>query len=392
MNTYKLVIRNLLRRKGRFIFTLLGITIGMASFVALLAIGGNMQNEVTGQAQNLGGNIVIVPDDLCVFNQIGIITGQSIPESLQFDAFERIAEIEGITVIPHLTQRSALQNEEIVVVGILPEETRAFRAWEMYGGEYFASQDQHAAVIGISIMNRFFDGNPDSAVGETIRIRGEDFPIIGVLAATDSHDDSSVYLPLSVVQRIFERGDSISYMSAIVDNMANMEYYATAIINVANVNVATNEQLLGSVLSILATVNITLQLVAGVALIAAAFGIINTMMTAVYERRREIGILQAIGGKSGAVFKIFVLESGLYGLLGGLLGVGAGYVASIVAAPIVAQNSEAMLMGIEMGAAIDARLIVTTVAFSIVISIFAGLYPAWKAAKLTPVEAISHGY
>ena len=385
MNILKLVARNLLRRKGRFVFTLLGITIGMASFVALLSLGGNMRQEVAGQAQNLGGNLVIVPDDLCVYNQIAIITGEAISESLHFDAFERIAAIEGLTAIPHLTQRTAINNQVITVTGILPAETKAFRGWEMYAGEYFASPDQPAAIIGQGTVNRF-----DLAVGDVLTIRGEDFPIIGILAETNSNDDVTVHLPLAVVQRIFEREGLVSYISAMIDDLANAEVYAAAIIDVANVNVATNEQLLGSVLTILASVNITLQMVAGVALIAAAFGIINTMMTAVYERRREIGILQAIGGNGRAIFKIFVLESGLYGLLGGLLGVGAGWLVSLLAAPIVAQSSADLLKGVEMGANIDMQLIVTTVLFALVISVLSGLYPAWKAAKLTPVEAMSH--
>jgi len=385
MNIFKLVARNLLRRKGRFVFTLLGITIGMASFVALLSLGGNMRSEVTYQAQALGGNVIIVPDDLCVFNQIAIITGEAISESLHFDAFERISAIEGITAIPHLTQRTAIHNELVTVTGILPEETKTFREWEMSAGEYFSSPHEHAAIVGMSTANRF-----DLELGDILTIRGEEFPVIGILATTGSNDDATVHLPLAVVQRIFEREGLVSYISAVVDNMANIDYYTAAIIDMANVNVATNEQLLGSVLAILASVNVTLQMVAGVALIAAAFGIINTMMTAVFERRREIGILQAIGGKGSEIFKIFVLESGLYGLLGGLIGVGVGFLVSLIAAPIVAQNNADLLKGVEMGANIDASLVLTTVAFSLVISILSGLYPAWKAAKLTPVEAISY--
>jgi putative ABC transport system permease protein len=147
---------------------------------------------------------------------------------------------------------------------------------------------------------------------------------------------------------------------------------------------------LSSVLAILGSVNVTLQLIAGVALIAAAFGIINTMMTAIYERRREIGILRAIGGKSSAIFKIFLLESGLYGLLGGIIGVAAGFVVSLFAAPLITQNFTALLKGAVPKASIDVSLALMAILFSLVISIVSGLYPAWKASKLTPVEAISY--
>jgi putative ABC transport system permease protein len=275
------------------------------------------------------------------------------------------------------------------VSGILPAETLAFRGWEMYAGEFFTSQTQEAIIIGQGIMNRF-----SLQVGDVLEVRrGMEFTVIGILANTSSNDDTVVHMPLEVAQRVFDREGSISYMSAKFNDIGSMarfdEFYAEIHSVANNVNVATNEQLLGSVLSIIGSVNTTLQAVAGVALIAAAFGIINTMMTAVYERRREIGILQAIGGRSTAIFRIFVLESALYGLLGGITGVIVGIVVSIFAAPLI--QGDEMLKGIEAGANIDVALVVTAIGFSLVISVLSGLYPAWKASKLTPVEAISNG-
>jgi len=368
----------------------------MASFVALQAIGGNMQSEITNQASALGGDFLIVPEDLCPYNQIAIITGDAMPEFLAFSAFESVREIEGIEVIPLLTRRMLIYNpnagveQPVTVSGILPSETLVFRGWEIDEGEFFESENQaNAIIIGRGIANRY-----RLDIGDELEVRpGEVFNVIGILANTNSNDDTTVHMPLYHAQRIFDREGSITYMTAKfsdVDYMADFEWFAREILLVTNnVRVLTNEQLLERVLGILGSVNITLQMVAGVALIAAGFGIINTMMTAVYERRREIGILQAIGGKSTSIFGIFVIESGLYGLLGGLLGVLAGYLTSIIAAPIVSENSADMLMGMEMGSNIDARLIVITVAFSLVISVCAGLYPAWKASRLTPVEAIT---
>ncbi|MCL1832803.1 MAG: ABC transporter permease [Oscillospiraceae bacterium] len=394
MNILKLVARNLLRRKGRFMFTLLGITIGMAAFVALLAIGGNMRNEVTAQTYALGGGFVIVPDDLCVYNQIGIITGEAISERLAYGEYEAIAAIDGITVIPHLTRRmmiynpTAGENQAVPVTGQLPAETQAFYGWEMSEGRYFESQDEEAVIIGQSIKNRF-----KVEVGDKLPIKsGIELEVIGVLKVTDGNDDAMVHMPISVAQRVFDREDSLSYMTARVDDMRKFDDYQEQMLNAANnIKIATNEQMLGSVLMILGSVEFTLQMVAGVALVAAAFGIINTMMTAVYERRREIGIMQALGSKSRTIFATFVLESGLYGLFGGALGVCVGYVSSLVIAPMVAEHSETMLKGMELGAKVDVQLVVTTIAFSLIISVLSGLYPAWKASKLTPVEAISNG-
>jgi putative ABC transport system permease protein len=200
-----------------------------------------------------------------------------------------------------------------------------------------------------------------------------------------------MFVPLSAVQRIFQKEGYISYMSAKVDDMTQMDSYIASIVGVANVQVSTDEQLLSSVLAVLGSVNITLQLVAGVALIAAAFGIINTMMTAVYERRREIGIMQAIGGKSRTIFTIFAIESGLYGIFGGVAGVAIGLFASFFAGDFISQiGANDLMKGVSPEISFDAALVLLAIAFSLVISVLSGLYPAWKASRLTPVEAISY--
>jgi putative ABC transport system permease protein len=357
----------------------------MAAFVALLSLGGSMQGEITKQAGMLGASLIVTPKNWCAYDQISILTGESLPESLQYDVLEQVSSIDGITAIPYLTQKTAVQNSPVMVTGIEPQETKAFKSWEAAQGDYFTAGDR-TVVLGSSVANSFHLN-----VGDTLTIRGEMFPIAAILAPTGSNDDTSIYLPLAVVQEIYEVGPYISYIVAKVDDMARTEHYTAAILDVANVSVTSDEQLLSTVLSMLGSVNVTLQLIAGVALIAAAFGIINTMMTAIYERRREIGILRAIGGKGGAIFKIFLLESGLYGLLGGLLGVVVGFMVSIFAAPLISGSGfNALMKGATPEASIDANLVITAILFSLAISVVSGLYPAWKAARLTPVEAISY--
>ena len=386
MNIGKLVVKNIIRRRGRFIFTLLGITIGMASFVTLLSLGGNMRGEVTRQARALGANLIITPKNWCAYDQISILTGESLPESLQYDVLAKVSAVEGITAVPYLTQRTAVQNNPVLVTGILPQEMMDFKSWEIADGEYFISNDERAAVLGSSIANTF-----NLTLNDVLTIRGERFPVKGILQTTGNNDDVSIYLPLYVVQEIYNVSGYISYIAATVDDMANLDSYVAAIVDVANVSVTSDRQLLSSVLAIIGSVNMTLQMIAGVALIAAAFGIINTMMTAIYERRREIGILRAIGGKMSAIFKAFLLESGLYGLLGGIIGVAVGFAASLIASPLISQSGfNALLKGATPEASLDASIVFTAILFSLVISIFSGMYPAWRASKLTPVEAISY--
>ena len=385
MNIFKFVSKNLIRRRGRFIFTLLGITIGMASFVALLSMGDNLRAEVEHQADALVANLIVMARVDCPFLNLSVLTGDHLPESIPREIVGEIQRIDGIqTAVPYLTLAASVEDTPLSLVGILPAEMKIHRAWELESGAYFAGEEDYSVVIGQAVAERF-----ELEVGEVLTFRGQDFPIIGILEETASNDDISVFIPLGVAQRVYGLDDYVSFIAVTVENVENMDRYIAQILDIANLSVSTNEELLGSVLLILGSLNTTLQLIAGVALIAAAFGIINTMMAAIYERRREIGILRAIGGKKRVIFGAFIFESALYGLLGGLVGFVVGFIVSRIAAPLIEQNEFVTVLGSpETAVTFSFSLLFTVLGLSILISVVSGLYPAWRAAKLTPMEAI----
>lgn len=386
MNLPKLVLRNITQRKGRFLFTLLGITIGIASFVTLLSLGGGLKKEIKKQATELGANLIVTPKGWCAYEQVSVLTGEQLPEAIPFDVVKNISAIKGLTAVPYLTERTAIKNSPVPVIGILPVEMRTFKNWEVEKGMYFSSQDEKALVIGSGIAQQF-KLNPMNE----LTIRGEKFPVRGILKETGSKDDIAMFMPLSVAQRLYGVRDMVSFIAVKVDDIAKVDEYILKIQETANVAVVSDKQLLKSVLSIVGTVSLTLQLIAAVAILAAAFGIINTMMTAIYERKREIGILQAIGAKRSTIFKAFLLESGFYGILGGIIGVASGLVFSSIASPYISQNEfTAFMKGTEVAQSFDLRLVFGSLLFSLFVSLISGFYPAWRASKLTPVEAITY--
>jgi putative ABC transport system permease protein len=386
MNIPKLVMKNITRRKGRFVFTLLGITIGIASFVTLLSLGGGLKKEIKKQAADLGANLVVTPKGWCAYEQVSVLTGEQLPEAIPFDVVRKISAIKGLVAVPYLTERTAYKNNPISVIGILPEEMRRFKNWETEQGKYFAAQDEKALIIGSGIAGQF-----KLKPGDKLTVKGEQFPIKGVLKETGGKDDIAVYMPLSVTQRLYGVNDMVSFIAIKVDDISRIDEYILKIQEVANVAVVSDKQLLKSVLAIVGTVSMTLQMIAAVAILAAAFGIINTMMTAVSERKREIGILQAIGAPQRTIFSIFFLESGFYGLLGGIFGVVGGLLFSLFASPYISQNEfTTLIKGGDLTGALDARIIFGSIIFSVAVSLVSGLYPAWMAARMTPVEAISY--
>lgn len=384
MNHFKLTWKNIVRRKSRFFFTLSAIAVGIASLVTLLSLGTGLETEIRKQANVLGAHLVVTPRGWCAYEQISVLTGETLPEAIPNEDVEKIAGIKGLTAIPYLIQRTALKNQPVPLVGILPAKMKQFKNWEIGQGRYLL--DEANVVIGFGIAKQF-----KMKLGDAISVRGQDFSISGILEEVGNRDDLAVYMALPTAQKLYGVGDKVSFISVQVDDITQIDKYILDIQNVANVAVVSDKHLLKSVLAIVGTVGSALQMVAAVAILSAFFGIVNTMMTAIYERRREIGILQAVGAKKSTIFCLFLYESAIYGLLGGIVGVAIGFVFSYFAAPYLGQNEFTAFLGSEQSAQIfSLGITLKALIFSILVSALAGVYPARQACKLSPVEAISY--
>ncbi len=386
MTLSKLVLKNIARRRGRFVFTLLGITIGISSFVTFLSMGGSLKSEIYRETAALGANLIVIPKGSCGYEQLSVLVGDEMPTNITSEEVGKIRAIKGLTAVPFLTQKTAIANKPLAVSGIEPSTTFKFKGWQMGQGSYLSSADETAAIVGAAAAKQF-----RLQPGSTVRIRGEQLSVKGVLKETGGRDDFTLFLPMATAQRIYKSVDRVSYVAVKVDDLARTDGYMEKIKEAVSLGVVSDKQMLKSVLSIVGTVNITLQLIAAVSVLAAAFGIINTMLTATYERKREIGILQSLGAKQSTIFSMFMLESGFYGLIGGILGVVVGLLVSILATPYITQNAfTSLVKGSGTGTMIDVNIIGGSILFAVVVAIVAGVYPAWRAAKLTPVEAISY--
>ena len=386
MTLSKLVFKNITRRRGRFVFTLLGITIGIASFVTFLSMGGSLKSEINRESTSLGANLIVTPMGSCAYEQVSILTGEILPSNITMENVAKIQAVKGITAVPLLTEKTAIQNRPVSVNGIDTAKMMSFKGWEIGKGDYFSDDGQAEVVVGFAAADTF-----KLDAGSTIVVRGEELQVKGILKETGGKDDLTIFMPLSLAQRLYKTGENVSFMAVKVDNLALTDSYIQQIKEATNLGVISDKQMLKSVLSIVGTVNITLQMIAAVSVLAAAFGIINTMMTATYERKREIGILQALGAKQRTIFTIFLLESGFYGLIGGAIGVVLGLFVSITAAPYITQNAfTTFVKGSGNGGMIDLKIVIGSIIFSTLVAIVAGVYPAWRAARLSPVEAISY--
>lgn len=385
MNILQMTVRNVTRRRGRFLFTLMGITVGIAALVTFLALGGGLEREIQREANALGAHLIVTPKGSCAYEQVSILAGEPLPINITEDEVARVASIEGLEAVPLITVKTGVNNNPAAITGVPVDQMKAFKEWRINEGRYFASPQDEGILVGARLAH-----DERLSIGDTLRVRGTEMPIIGIIEKTGNRDDNTLFIPLEVAQRLFEAGDMVSYVLIRVDDLSRVDQYILAIQETVNLGVVSDEQLLASVLAIVGTVGTTMQLVAVVAVLAAAFGIVNTMLTATYERRREIGILQAMGAKRRVIFTLFMLESGFYGLLGGITGVITGIIAARIASPLISSNAFTVFVQNGDAVMLDFSLLATAVGFSMIAAIVAGVYPAWRASQLSPVEAISY--
>lgn len=385
MNTIRLVIRNLLGSRSRFALTLVGITLGITSLVVMMSLGTGLRSQIDKQAADLGANLIVTPKGWCAYEQVKVLSGTQLPDAIPAEEIAAVEALEGISVLPYLTVGSAIDNEPVPVTGIRVPETVDSKNWRVASGE--APGEAELGILAGAAIADSFGLRP----GGTLTLRGTEFSVSGVLEPTGTGDDGVLFIPLGVAQQVYETEGRISFAAVQVDDLGQVDAAAQRITDAANVAVISDRQLLASVLSVVDTVGTTLRIIAAVAVLTAAFGIVNTMLMATFERRREIGILKAIGSSNARIFRTFMMESAAYGLIGGIVGLLVGTSASRLITPLIVQNEFTAFVG---GAHVEAVPPLADMAAilggAVLIATIAGIYPAWRAARLTPVEAISY--
>ena len=268
-----------------------------------------------------------------------------------------------------------------------------FKYYEMADGRALVQSDKAAVVLGHLVAQPSGEDKPIYEVGDritlTFMVKSQEkkvtLRVVGVMEEVGgtfgSEDDNSVVIPFREAQQIFESGSSVDYVALAVDTVENVDAVVEHIEDEFgdDVMVMSFEMVQEQVGQILGTLEAVLGGIAAISLIVAGVGIINTMTISVMERTREIGILKAIGGKSSDVLYLFLSEATITGIMGGVAGAAFGFVLGrLVGGYIGLPVSTSPALGLAV------------VGFAVVTSVLAGLYPAWRAAGMNPVDALRY--
>jgi putative ABC transport system permease protein len=391
---FLLAYRSIRERRTRSILTVLGIAVGIAAIVSLMSVGYGLEEAIAGELTGFADLISVVPGQIsgAIYVELGGFTDRDVKD------LYRIGGIKDIVPMTLAAAEVEYRDERIpiFIFGGDSKELGNFYV-EPVGlkeGRWLRENDYKACVIGDRVANELFD--EVIHVNDKLIINDEKFIVIGVfekastLYAADV--DPHIFLTLRAAKDALQT-DEIQYIMVRVYNIDEAEAIAEEIQDAINDNHGVDDfataLTMGSALEQIVTVfNIVrgvLVGIAAIALVVASIGIMNTMLMSVMERTHEIGVMKAIGAKSSDVLSLFLLESGIVSLVGGLVGCGSGV---IVAKAISLAASTAL--GIEMIAVVKPAVLLGGMAVAMVVGVLSGFYPARKASKMSPVEAVRY--
>ncbi len=409
-------IESLNGNKMRSGLTVLGIVIGVAAVIAMLAVGNGAQASITGSISSIGTNLLFVfkgsPDgppgpgggrgrgsgnnD----RPLTLSDAEAIADPLAAPSVEIVAPaIQGNGTITF-----AGENTTTTISGVTPNYAPV-RNLEIAEGEFINEEHilgrMSVVVLGPETANAIF-GHADGIVGETVRIEGQPFRVIGVLVAKGGgafgSEDNSAYIPFTTAQARLIKRTSLDEIDVLFVQATTAESVPQAADEISNIlrqrhrtpigdddfTVFTQQDFLQTFETITGVLTIFLGGIAGISLLVGGIGIMNIMLVSVTERTREIGLRKALGARKKDILLQFLTESSLLSLIGGVIGVIFGWLIAFAVGQVATAtgNNFVPIVGT------DAILLSTS--FSAIIGLFFGIYPASRAANLEPVEALRY--
>lgn len=390
INIYTVSYKNLLRKKTRSLLTVVGIGLSAWVLASLLGFNQGYESALNKDIDNMGFQVLLTAKG-CPYEAATLMlkggTGLRYMKESIVDQVLSNEEVEKITPMLMHAVFDPNKGESGGITAYLGVDPATFPAMKSFlefkQGKWFSEPEAMEAVLGYEAAEL-----EQREVGDSLLIPSihAEVKVVGILKRTGTQDDGTIFLPIRTVQRLFEKAGDLTGIGIKVDKNANIAQFEEKLYQLPDVQVVSLAQVKQTILNLVSTAKVMVASIAIVAILIATVGVINTVLMSVFERFQEIGILKSIGAMPLDVFKLIWIETLVLCLLGG----GFGIVLALALSQTTGILIRRLLPYAPTGSLItlNAEIVTTTLLTVVLIGLVSGIYPAWRAARVRPLEAI----
>jgi len=393
MKIHQVVAKDAMRRRRRVLYTALGVAVGVTAFVAVLTVAHAGEDRLYGELDKYGPNLMVMPAINDVDLGLGDLTLGTLAVGENYIAGDKLPQIRQITdgaireelgikdegdiatIAPKLYINTEVNGASVMVVGFEPEPEMLIKSWwALSSGRY--PEQQNEAILGARASAAL-----DIDLGDSIPIGEQGVTVAGILEETGSDDDYQIFVPLETVQKAFDKEGLISSADIRALCSACPVVMISDAVNstIPGVRAVAVKQIAENEMNLMGKINSFMLALAGITLAVGSFGVVNTMMSSVYTRIKDIGIMKAVGASRWQIVRMFLYEALAVGLVGGILGYVAGTSLSYVIGPVIYED-----LSITFGL----RYLPHALGLAVLVSVVASVYPAYRASKVSVSDSL----
>lgn len=393
MKLYKVVAKDTVRRRRRTIYTAMGVAAGVAAFVAVLTVARAGEARIYEELDKYGPNLMVIPAINNVDMQLGGLSLGTLAVGDNYIDEDRLPQIREITdgaireelglddegdiaaIAPKLYVNTEVKGISVMVVGFDPESEWIIKSWwTVSDGKY--PENQNEAILGARSSEIL-----DLKIGDSIPMPDHLVTVSGILGETGSNDDYQIFIPLATVQSAFGKEGLISSVDIrALCSGCPVEVIANSINNnIPGVRAVAVRQIAEAEMNLMGNINRFMLALAGITLVVGSFGVVNTMMSSVYQRVRDIGIMKSVGASRSQIVKMFLYEAIVIGIIGGILGFIVGTALSYLIGPLIFEG---------LAISYAPQYLPLALGLAILVSVVASVYPAYRASKISVADSL----